>query len=43
MKEFIMSCLLLVAGLISLWFDYHPRIEALWSVKDIFLTYPPQN
>lgn len=41
--KYIIFVILTIMAIISTWFDYHPKIEQLWSVKDIFMTYPPKK
>ena len=42
-KTYIAVIILFILAGISLWFDYHPKIQPSWSVKDIFMTYPPRK
>lgn len=41
--KYFIFVILVIMAIISIWFDYHPKIEPLWSVKDIFMTYPPRK
>lgn len=41
--KYFIFVILVIMAIISIWFDYHPKIEPLWSVKDIFMTYLPKR
>lgn len=40
---YILIGILCVLACISAWRDFHPKIQPNWSVKDIFMTYPPKR
>ena len=40
---YILVIILFILAGISAWYDFHPKIQPNWTVKDIFLTYPPKR